>query len=132
MNMPKSTPESIEFFAGVVPDTPDVEQKKMFGCLACFVNGNMFMGLYGDGIFVRLGIERREELLRQGAAELFEPMPGRPMRDYVVVHDSLKSDAAKTQQFVDESLAHVRTLPHKEKKPRADKSAGRKVRKPEG
>ena len=54
MQIPKPTPADIERFRSAVPDDPRVEVKPMFGNLGAFVNGNMFMGLFGADIGVKL------------------------------------------------------------------------------
>ena len=47
MKIPKPTEADRERFTSLVPDAPGVEVKPMFGNLGAFVNGNMFMGLFG-------------------------------------------------------------------------------------
>lgn len=76
--MPKADESSREFFTSMVPDGPSVTVRPMFGNLAAFVNGNMFLCLLGADIAVRLPEAEREGLLREDGAALFEPMPGRP------------------------------------------------------
>jgi len=53
----------------------------MFGNISAFVNGNMFAGLFGNDLFVRLSKESRKELLEKQGASLLEPMKGRPMKE---------------------------------------------------
>src|SRR3989442_2029665 len=71
----------IQQFGRAVEGLPGVESRKMFGYPAVFVNGNMFAGLFHDSMILRLNAEDRDTF--PGAAP-FEPMPGRPMREYVV------------------------------------------------
>jgi hypothetical protein len=47
MQIPRPTEADKERFKALVPDHPRVEVKPMFGNLGAFVNGNMFMGLFG-------------------------------------------------------------------------------------
>jgi len=47
MPMPKADESSREFFTSMVPDDPSVTVRPMFGNLAAFVNGNMFLCLLG-------------------------------------------------------------------------------------
>src|SRR5690348_13922299 len=54
MQIPRPSEGVKEFFRSVVPETPGVEVKPMFGNLGAFVNGNMFAGLFGDDIGVHL------------------------------------------------------------------------------
>lgn len=82
--MPKPDAEARALFESLVPEHPDVRTRPMFGNVAAFVNGNMFTGLYGSDVFVRLPEKDRAALTGEGGAAL-EPMPGRPMREYVVL-----------------------------------------------
>jgi hypothetical protein len=45
----------------------------------------MFVGLFQDDMILRLSETRRVEVLKIDGAKIFEPMPGRPMREYVAV-----------------------------------------------
>ena len=44
MEFEKPSQAAIDAFDAIVP--PPVERRKMFGMPACFVNGNMFAGVY--------------------------------------------------------------------------------------
>ena len=54
MKMPKPTDADKELFFSLLPDHPGVTQRPMFGQLAGFVNGNMFVCLFGDRIALKL------------------------------------------------------------------------------
>jgi TfoX/Sxy family transcriptional regulator of competence genes len=85
MKIPGANKKLEVFFKSVLAENPSIKVRPMFGNLAAFVNGNMFTGLYGEALFVRLSEEDREELLKVKGARLFKPMKGRPMKDYVCV-----------------------------------------------
>ena len=121
MSMPRPDGESKEFFASVLPDDPRVHVRPMFGNLAGFVNGNMFTGLFGNDVFVRLSEVDRAELLREDGASPFEPMPGRPMAEYVVLPRSWRDEPVRVRTWIDRSLSWAGQLP--EKKPKAKKRA---------
>jgi TfoX/Sxy family transcriptional regulator of competence genes len=90
--MPKweRSPEAlVQLFSRVLPEGPNVERRKMFGYPCAFVNGNMFAGLFAGQMFVRLSAEERLSMIAEQGAEPFEPMPGRPMKDYIVVPHAL-------------------------------------------
>ncbi|MFC0211443.1 TfoX/Sxy family protein [Paenibacillus chartarius] len=110
--MPKMDESSKALFAAVMPLDPRVTVKPMFGALAGFINGNMFTGLVGTSIYVRLPEARREEMLSRGASE-FAPMPGRAMKEYVVVPEAWRDEPEKIGELVAESLAWAETLPEK-------------------
>lgn len=110
--MPKPDEASKSYFKSLVPDRADVRVKPMFGQLSAFVNGNMFMGLYGSDVFVRLPDAERESLMKEGGGP-FEPMPGRPMREYVVLPSAWRDEPKRIRQWVDRSLTWAQGLPPK-------------------
>ncbi|TMI14728.1 TfoX/Sxy family protein [Candidatus Bathyarchaeota archaeon] len=61
-----------------MPEDPRITIRPMFGNISAFVNGNMFAGLFGNDLFVRLSDESRKELLEEKGASLLEPMKGKP------------------------------------------------------
>ncbi len=110
MEMPKSSDATIAAFRSVVEAGPGAVEKKMFGQLAGLVNGNMFMGAFGDQINIRLDVAGREEALKAGAVP-FEPMSGRPMKEYVVLPPEVVADpealrgwVAKAYEYVSENV----------------------------
>lgn len=112
----KPTEADREWFAQLLPDHPDVSRRPMFGNLAGFVGGNMFLCLFGSDIAVRLEEDERTELLAEAGAAPFEPMPGRPMREYVVLPPDWRDEPARAAEWVDRSLEFARTLPPKQPK----------------
>ena len=119
--IPKPGDGSEDFFRSIVPDAPDVAVRPMFGNLAAFVNGNLFTGLYGDGLFVRLSGADRAELERAGGSP-FDPMPGRPMTGYTMLPDTWQRDAKRATQWVERALDFARALPAKQPKPKKPKA----------
>lgn len=117
MDIPKPSDEDKAYFRSIVPDDPRVEVKPMFGNLAGFVNGNMFVGLFGEQVGVRLPENQRHELESIDGTAPFGP-PGRPMREYVSLPISWRSDPDSTAQWVDRALNHVADFPPKIKKPK--------------
>jgi len=87
----------------------------MFGNLAGFVNGNMFTGLYGEDLFVRLFSDAREELLRLKGTSVFEPMKGRQMKEYVIVPKSWMQKPEIAQTWITKALEGTAKLPKKKK-----------------
>lgn len=110
----KSPPQLIATFESIVPGPP-VVTRPMFGYPAAFVNGNMFMSLFQDNMILRLDEKRREELLAAGG-RVFEPMKGRPMRQYIVVPEAIVADRRKLKTWVGRALEHGASLPPKSKK----------------
>ena len=111
-SMPKPSPAAAAAFATLLPDGPDVNARPMFGNPAAFVNGNLFTGLFGDNLFVRLSESDEQQLRAEGGTD-FSPMPGRPMKGYTTLPATWASDLASARRWVAVSAALVRTLPPK-------------------
>jgi TfoX/Sxy family transcriptional regulator of competence genes len=111
MRFTKAPPALIEIFDGALPGPP-VTQRKMFGYPAAFINGNMFFGVFAEEMFVRLAEDDAAELNRCGG-RAFEPMPGRPMRGYVVLPRSIVENRAKLRKWVARSQEYASKLPAK-------------------
>jgi TfoX/Sxy family transcriptional regulator of competence genes len=114
-SFPKPDEASRAFFDSLVPDDPRVQSRPMFGNRAAFVNGNMFLALFGAKVAVRLPEEDRAALLKQAGASAFEPMPGRPMKEYVVLPEAWRSSGTKARTWANRSFAWVSSLPPKRK-----------------
>ncbi len=78
MKIPKPTATDRERFQAMVPDDPSVEVNPMFGNLGAFVHGNMFMGLFGADIGLKLAESDRTRLLAEPGTGPFGPVE-RPM-----------------------------------------------------
>ncbi len=104
----------VELFAESLPDDPRVERRKMFGYPAIFVHGNMCAGLFGEGMFARLSPDDRAALPGGGAP--FEPMPGRPMKDYAMVPEDVIADEEALAGVLAQAVRFTAELPPKEKK----------------
>ena len=110
MKIPKPTDADRERFSSLVPDAPTVDIKPMFGNLGAFVNGNMFMGLFGADVGVKLSDEDRARLLSEPGAGPFGPAE-RPMAGYVTLPAGWSKRKART--WTAKALAHVAALPPK-------------------
>ena len=127
----KSPEWLVEAFAELVPDDPRVERRKMFGYPCAFARDNMFMGLHQESLLLRLPDGDRERFLAEYDSEIFQPFPGRVMREYVVVPHELVRKAAALRPWIKRSLEYAASLPVKKKraaggKPRAKRPAAKK------
>jgi TfoX/Sxy family transcriptional regulator of competence genes len=84
VEIPSPSEDDKQFFRSLIADHPEVEIKPMFGNLGAFVHGNMFMGLFGPDIGVKLPEEERLELLAVPGSGPFGPAE-RPMSGYVAL-----------------------------------------------
>lgn len=117
MQIPKPGEQDKEFFRSLIPDRPDVEIKPMFGNLGAFVNGNMFAGLLGRSVGVRLDDAGRAELAAVEGTGPFGPAE-RPMGGYASLPEAWRDAPDLAAIWVARALAHVGSLPPKVKKAR--------------
>jgi len=101
------------------------QKRVMFGGPAYFVNGNMFAGVHGEQLLVRLDPDDKAELLEAGQAYAFEPMPGRPMREYVTLAEAVWEDPDALAEWLGRSFGFAASLPAKEPKGRTPRKASR-------
>jgi len=116
MEMPKPTEADREYFRSVLPDNPEVEVKPMFGNLGAFVHGNMFAGLFGPAVGVRLADADRDELAAVDGAGPFGPAE-RPMGGYLSLPPAWRADPDLAADWVGRALGHVSAMPAKTPKP---------------
>jgi TfoX/Sxy family transcriptional regulator of competence genes len=121
MEMPKPTEADKEFFRSLIPDRPGVRVKPMFGNLGAFVNGNMFAGLLGPSVGVRLLSEQANDEL--SSADGVGPFgPGeKPMHEYLALPDQWRDTPDQARRWLERALAEVAELPPKA--PKARKTA---------
>ena len=110
----RKAPEALtSLFRAALPDDPRVEHRKMFGYPAAFAGGHLFAGLHQEDLIMRLPAPDRDEAQHELGARPFEPMPGRPMREYVALADAQRLDPARLRTWLARSFAFVQTLPPK-------------------
>ncbi|ADX72287.1 hypothetical protein Asphe3_11050 [Pseudarthrobacter phenanthrenivorans Sphe3] len=119
MDMPKASEGDKERFRSLVPDGPEVVVKPMFGNLGAFVNGNMFAGLFGPTIGVKLSPEDRAEL--EGAERTLPFGPAeRSMGGYTGLpemwNEEGDGDDARAKAWIRKAFEYVAGLPPKEPK----------------
>lgn len=126
MDMPKASEQDKERFRRVVPDHPEVVVKPMFGNLGAFINGNMFAGLFGSTIGVKLSDADRAILESSERTVPFGPAE-RPMGGYTglpeVWNEEGDGDDTRARAWAEKALSYIATLPPKQpkepKKPKA-------------
>ena len=112
-SMPRPSTEAKAAFQALVPDDPAVATRPMFGNIAAFVNGNLFAGLFGEDLFVRLPDDEQELVIKRGGSE-FQPMPGRAMKGYVTVPPRWRQEPDSATVWITRALEWSRLLPAKE------------------
>jgi TfoX/Sxy family transcriptional regulator of competence genes len=115
MEIPKPTDGDKEFFRSLIPDGAGIEVKPMFGNLGAFVHGNMFAGLFGPAIGVRLSEPDRAELAAIPGSGPFGPVE-RPMGGYLSLPASCRDTPETAAGWIERAHNYVATLPPKIKK----------------
>lgn len=105
MLMPKPTDADKERFRALVPEDPRVEIRPMFGQLAAFVNGNMFFGLYGSTLGVKVAPDQLA-LIRAAGGGPFGPAE-RSMNGYTALPSNDR------EKWIGAALDYVAALPPK-------------------
>ena len=112
MEIPKPSEEDKQFFRSLIEPDPEVEVKPMFGNLGAFVHGNMFAGLFGSAVGVRLGQADAGELAAIDGSGPFGPAE-RPMGGYLSLPGTWRDDADLAARWVEKARAYVGSLPPK-------------------
>src|SRR5579885_2635105 len=125
----KASDRAVARFDALVPRDARVERRQMFGYPAAFLGGNLMISLFQDDLLLRLDEDSCRELLEEPEARTFEPMPGRPMKQYIVAPPSLVEDDAAIRRWIARAMAYVATLPPKGKKPSKKPAATKRASK---
>jgi hypothetical protein len=96
-----------------------VEVKPMFGSVGAFVNGNMFCGLFGADVGVRLTDPGDRARLAQAGGGPFGPAE-RPMGGYLALPTGWRDEPGNVtaREWVGLAYHQVGTLAPKQSKPR--------------
>jgi hypothetical protein len=87
-------------------------EKKMFGGLAFMLDGNMSVGVMGDGLLVRVAAGDNDALLSEPGVT--QPaMGGRTMKGWLLVDSDAVAEDAALQTWVTRGTTYASTLPRK-------------------
>jgi len=106
----ESPPEVMARFCELAALAPGADRREVYGHPSCVLRGNMFMGLYEGSLILRLAEPDRTEFLRRYGGGLFEPLPDRPVKEFVVVPSALIG-TREIEDWVRRSLAYTEQLP---------------------
>ncbi len=112
--MEKPNSLTTAWYESLVPADTRAVRGQMFGHPCAYVNGNMFLGTFGQSVVIRVGAERAATLVTD-TVRLFEPMEGRPWKEYVQVAADVLPDA-EVVALAREALEHTARLPTKAEK----------------
>ena len=113
----KSSDRLVALFEAAARDFPQVELRKVFGYPCGFVKNHMAFGLHEEHFFVRIGKDDQAQLLSLEGTHHLEPMPGRPMTEYIVLPESVTRSRSKLRTWIEEAIDYTATLPPKVKNP---------------
>jgi hypothetical protein len=85
--MPRAGPKTVECFEALAEDfeARGAKRSQMFGMPVLKAGDKVFAGTFGDAMTFKLGPEDLEQARAQRGVEPFEPMKGRPMKEWVLV-----------------------------------------------
>jgi TfoX/Sxy family transcriptional regulator of competence genes len=129
VEIPKPSEDHKQFFRSILPEDPEVEVKPMFGNLGAFVRGNMFAGLFGPALGVRLAEADHAELAGIDGSGPFGPAE-RPMGGYISLPLAWRDSPELAADWVNRALAFGSAMPPKVAKPKATKAAKPKATRP--
>jgi TfoX/Sxy family transcriptional regulator of competence genes len=116
MEWKKAPAELVDFIMDKMKDK-NCDYKKMFGYPVYFFNGNMFVGVHGNKLFLRLSDADTVEMMKEFKDVVaFEPMPGRAMKGYVVLPKAIYYDDKLFGEWLDKSMKYISSLPPKQRK----------------
>jgi len=111
----KPSARTVDAFAVAAEALSGVEHRTMFGYPSVFLDGNMLACVFQDRIMVRLSEVDRSAAISGEGAKLFEPSPGRAMREYVELPKRIADDPAALNTWLQRGRTYVQTLPKKAK-----------------
>ena len=116
--MRKPTPDALVSFDSAFPTDVRAVRKQMFGMPAGFVNGNMFMGVWDDGVLLRLDDDTLSSVRGLPGVGSFAPMEGRTWKDYALVSAGRWGEARELVEWARKALEHTAKMPAKSATPK--------------
>lgn len=112
--MPYSELDAI-ILRDALKDEANITEKKMFGGLCFFLNGNMLCGVHKTGAMFRVGKENEAKALSIKAISPLQ-FTGRKMGGFVQSDHAFLDNKKERVQILNLALDYINTLPAKPKK----------------
>jgi hypothetical protein len=96
----------------VVGDDSGIDEKKMFGGLAVLLDGNMAVGVSGDELMVRVGVDAFDEALTNNGVRPFD-MSGKRMNGWILVGGEGIAEDDALERWVAVGMLFAGSLPPK-------------------
>ena len=93
-----------------IGERPDISERKMFGGVAFMAGPNMFCGVMGDELMVRVGPDNHGEALKRPGARIMD-FTGRPMKGYLYVGSPGIDSDEEQGAWVEQTHEFASTLP---------------------
>ncbi|MCY4108130.1 MAG: hypothetical protein OXG11_03775 [Chloroflexi bacterium] len=116
-SMPKPDPDLLQRMEGLLAALP-ARKRLMFGTAAWFADSNaqMFAGVWGDRVNMRVGKNAVTELVDSGGADPIETGPRRPVEGDRPPPPPSVSDDAGLRSWIERGLEFAESLPPKRKR----------------
>ena len=86
-----------------------VSERKMFGCIGFFLDGNLACGVHEKDLIVRVGANSVDAALQEARTRRFD-LSGRPMKGWLLVQ---VDDDKALSRWINRGLTYAATLPKK-------------------
>ena len=96
----------------VIGEDAGIDEKKMFGGLAVLLDGNMAVGVSGEELMVRVGIDDFDEALTNEGVRPFD-MSGKRMNGWILVGGEGIAEDSELAHWVSVGMEYSGTLPPK-------------------
>jgi hypothetical protein len=113
MKFEKAPPQNVELLDRIVGSLPGTVRRPMFGYAAYFAGGNLAVGLFADGICMRLSDSDRAAAFKVPGVEPFAPMQGRVMKEYAFFTKAALGDEKRLAAWAKKSVQFTLEKPKK-------------------
>ena len=93
----------------------NISERKMFGGVAFMTGSNFFIGVFGDEVMCRVGIQAQHEALSRPGSRPMD-ITGRPANGFVFVGSPGIESDSDLRGWVEQTYAFASALPPKTKK----------------
>lgn len=96
----------------IVGSDPGLDEKKMFGGLAILLDGNMAVGVSGEELMVRVGVDAFDDALTNEGVRAFD-MSGKRMNGWILVGGVGIAEDDDLKRWVTVGMEFAGSLPPK-------------------
>ena len=119
MRFEKAPTENIALLDRIMRDFPGTIKRPMFGYAAYFAAGNLAVGLFANGVCMRLSEEDRAAAFKIPGVEPFAPMQGRVMKEYAFFTKAALADEKRLATWMQKSVRFTLSKPKNKPKVKA-------------